>query len=151
MYKLSRDEFRKIKSMTKENMERWLSQKNAIIYQTLRKEFESNFKDELQCSIDCFIAAMSYTLYFSEETKMDNDKLSRFLEDMFVTVDYFRTGEYKPEEYLEALSKEGIKLRVYDYSRIYKEKITKMEEEFNAKMQKTLPQQGEVSSIQSKV
>lgn len=131
MYKLSRDEYRKIKTMSKETMERWLSNRNALIYENLRKEFEHNYKDELQCSIDCFITAIAYTLHFSEETHFGQKRLSSFMEDMLVTVDMFRTGEYKPEEYEEALMKAGIKINSYDYDGIYKKKLKEMEENQN--------------------
>lgn len=131
MYKLSRDEYRKIKTMSKETMEKWLSNRNAIMYESLRKEFERNYQEELQCSIDCFITAISYTLHFSEETHFGQKRLSSFMEDMLVTVDMFRTGEYKPEEYEEALTKAGIKINSYDYDRIYKKRLKEMEEKFN--------------------
>lgn len=131
MYKLSREEYRNIKGMSKENLERWLSQRNNILYHTLRKEFEKNFQDELQCSIDCFITAISYSLHFSEETNFGPEQLSSFMDDMLVTVDYFRTGEYKPEEYEEELFKAGIRIHSYDYDRIYKSRIKELEEKFD--------------------
>lgn len=133
MYKLSRDEYRRIKSMSKEDMERWLSNRNTMMYETLRKEFEHNYQEELQCSIDCFITAIAYSLHFSEETHFGRKRLGSFLEDMYVTVDMFRTGEYKPEEYEAELSKAGIKINSYDYDRIYKKRLKEMEEKFNAK------------------
>lgn len=134
MYKLSRDEYRKIRSMSKETMEKWLSNRNAIMYESLRKEFERNYQEELQCSIDCFITAIAYTLHFSEETHFGQKRLSSFIEDMLVTVDMFRTGEYKPEEYEEELKKAGIKINSYDYSRIYKQRLKEMELENNEKV-----------------
>lgn len=132
MYKLSRDEYRRIKSMSKEDMERWLGNRNTTMYETLRKEFEHNYQEELQCSIDCFITAIAYSLHFSEETHLGQKRLSSFLEDMYVTVDMFRTGEYKPEEYEAELLKAGIKINSYDYDRIYKKRLKEMEEKFNA-------------------
>jgi hypothetical protein len=134
MYKLSREEYRRIKTMSKEVMEKWLSTRNAIMYEGLRKEFENNYKEELQCSIDCFITAIAYTLHFSEETHFGQKRLSSFMEDMLVTVDMFRTGEYKPEEYEEELKKAGIKINSYDYSRIYKEKLKEMESKKDEKV-----------------
>lgn len=137
MYKLSREEFRTIKGMSKETMEKWFSNRNAIMYNSLRKEFEKNYQEELACSIDCFITAIAYTLHFSEETRFEQDKLSSFMEDMLVTVDMFRTGEYKPEEYEEELQKAGIKINSYDYSRVYQRKLKEMEEKFNAEHERT--------------
>lgn len=134
MYKLSRDEYRKIRSMSKEGMEKWLESRNASIYNSLRKEFENKYQEELACSIDCFITAIAYTLHFSEETHFGQKRLSSFIEDMLVTVDMFRTGEYKPEEYEEELKKAGIKINSYDYSRIYKQRLKEMELENNEKV-----------------
>jgi len=131
MYKLSRDEYRKIRTMSKETMEKWLSNRNATMYENLRKEFEHNYKEELQCSIDCFITAIAYSLHFSEETHFGQKRLSSFMEDMLVTVDMFRTGEYKPEEYEEELMKAGIKINSYDYDRIYKKKLKEKEDKFD--------------------
>ena len=134
MYKLSRDEYRKIRSMSKEGMEKWLESRNVSIYNSLRKEFENKYQEELACSIDCFITAIAYTLHFSEETHFGQKRLSSFIEDMLVTVDMFRTGEYKPEEYEEELKKAGIKINSYDYSRIYKQRLKEMELENNEKV-----------------
>lgn len=134
MYKLSRDEYRKIRSMSKEGMEKWLESRNVSIYNSLRKEFENKYQEELTCSIDCFITAIAYTLHFSEETHFGQKRLSSFIEDMLVTVDMFRTGEYKPEEYEEELKKAGIKINSYDYSRIYKQRLKEMELENNEKV-----------------
>lgn len=52
--------------------------------------------------------ALAYTLSFNEKTKFGVDRLTDFLDDFFVTVDMFSSGEYSPEDYAKQLAKKGI-------------------------------------------
>ena len=122
MIKLSRDEFRHLKSFSKEQMEKWLQGYYNITYNSLRKEFEEAYKDELDSSIQNFITAIAYTLHYNEEAHLQRDELASFMDDLFVSVDMFRKGEYKPEEYKEQLKEDGIEIAQYDYDRLYREK-----------------------------
>lgn len=122
MIKLSRDEFRHLKSFSKEQMEKWLQGYYNITYNSLRKEFEEAYKDELDSSIQNFITAIAYTLHYNEEAHLQRDELASFMDDLFVSVDMFRRGEYKPEEYKEQLKEDGIEIAQYDYDRLYREK-----------------------------
>lgn len=122
MIKLSRDEFRHLKSFSKEQMEKWLQGYYNITYNGLRKEFEEAYKDELDSSIQNFITAIAYTLHYNEEAHLQRDELASFMDDLFVSVDMFRRGEYKPEEYKEQLKEDGIEIAQYDYDRLYREK-----------------------------
>lgn len=120
--KLSRDDYRKIKSLSKEEMERWLQNNQTLTYNALRKEFEANYKDEIDNSVQNFLIAIAYTLHFSDEVNLSHDELASFMNDLFVSVDMFRKGEYRPEDYAEDLEKEGVKFSNYDYDRLYREK-----------------------------
>ena len=120
--KLNRDEFRTIKSMSKEQMEKWLYNRNVAMYNSLRKEFDDAYKDELDSSVQNFITAIAYTLHFNDDIHLQNDELAGFMNDLFVSVDMFRKGEYKPEEYKEQLEEDGIEIAKYDYDRLYREK-----------------------------
>lgn len=122
MIKLSRDEFRHLKSFSKEQMEKWLQGYYNITYNSLRKEFEEAYKDELDSSIQNFITAIAYTLHYNEEAHLQRDELVSFMDDLFVSVDMFRKGEYRPEEYKEQLKEDGIEIAEYDYDRLYREK-----------------------------
>lgn len=122
MIKLSRDEFRHLKSFSKEQMEKWLQGYYNITYNSLRKEFEEAYKDELDSSIQNFITAIAYTLHYNEEAHLQRDELASFMDDLFVSVDMFRKGEYRPEEYEEQLKEDGIEIAKYDYDRLYREK-----------------------------
>ncbi len=120
--RLSRDEFRRIKGYSKEEMERWLQLHYNATYNTLRKEFNDNYKDELDSSVQNFITAIAYTLHFNEDICLQHDELASFMEDLFVSVDLFRKGEYNPEDYREQLREDGIEIADYDYDKLYREK-----------------------------
>lgn len=120
--KLSRDEFRNLKGFSKEQMERWLQGYYNVTYNSLRKEFESAYKDELDSSIQNFITAIAYTLHYNEEIHLQHDELASFMDDLFVSVELFRKGEYNPEDYREQLRADGIEIAKYDYDRLYREK-----------------------------
>lgn len=128
--KLNRDEYRTIKSMSKEQMEKWLQGYYNVIYNNLRKEFEDAYKDELDSSIQNFITAIAYTLHYNEEVHLQRDELVSFMDDLFVSVDMFRKGEYRPEEYEEQLKEDGIEIAKYDYDRLYREKDAPYKEKY---------------------
>ena len=120
--KLSRDEFRNLKSFSKEQMERWLQGYYNITYNSLRKEFNDAYKDELDSSVQNFITAIAYTLHFNEDIHLQHDELASFMDDLFVSVEMFRKGEYNPEDYREQLREDGIEIAKYDYDKLYREK-----------------------------
>ena len=128
--KLNRDEYRTIKSMSKEQMEKWLYNRNVTMYNALRKEFNDAYKDELDSSVQNFITAIAYTLHFNDDVHLQNDELAGFMDDLFVSVDMFRKGEYKPEEYEEQLREDGIEIAKYDYDRLYREKDAPYKEKY---------------------
>ena len=128
--KLNRDEYRTIKSMSKEQMEKWLYNRNVTMYNALRKEFNDAYKDELDSSVQNFITAIAYTLHFNDDVHLQNDELASFMDDLFVSVDMFRKGEYKPEEYEEQLREDGIQIAKYDYDRLYREKDAPYKEKY---------------------
>lgn len=84
----------------------------------LRKEYqklyELKYQQDLDNSIDLFILAIVYTLHFNEKTKFGNNRIEDFMQDLFATVDYFRTGEYDPIDYKNQLEKEGIKILTHN-------------------------------------
>ena len=130
MIRLNRDEYRTIKGMSKEQMERWLYNRNISMYNALRREFEDAYKDELDSSVQNFITAIAYTLHFNDDVHLQNDELAGFMDDLFVSVDMFRKGEYKPEEYRDQLRVDGIEIAKYDYDRLYREKDAPYKEKY---------------------
>lgn len=124
---MNRDDYRKIKSLSKTEMERWLSLEKNMIYNNLRKQFEEAYKSELDNSIQNFITAIAYTLHYNDDVHLQNDELASFMDDLFVSVDLFRKGEYKPEEYEEQLKEDGIIIEKYDYDKLYKQNREELE------------------------
>lgn len=129
--KLSREEFRNLKSFSREQMERWLQGYYNITYNSLRKDFESAYKDELDSSVQNFITAIAYTLHYNEDIHLQHDELNSFMEDLFVSVELFRKGEYNPDDYKEQLKEDGIVIAEYDYDRLYREKDAPYKEKYD--------------------
>ena len=129
--KLSRDEFRTLKRISKEQMEKWLQGYYNVTYNSLRKEFNDVYKDELDSSVQNFITAIVYTLHYNEDVYLQHDELNSFMEDLFISVEMFRKGEYRPEEYREQLKEDGIIIAEYDYDRLYREKDAPYKEKYD--------------------
>lgn len=129
--KLNRDEFRNLKSFSREQMEKWLQGYYNMTYNSLRKEFNDAYKDELDSSVQNFITAIAYTLHYNEDVHLQRDELNSFMEDLFVSVEMFRKGEYNPEDYREQLREDGIEIAKYDYDRLYREKDAPYKEKYN--------------------
>jgi hypothetical protein len=129
--KLSREDFRRMKGFSKEEMENWLQIYYNSLYNNLRKSFNDAYKDELDNSVQNFITALAYTLHFSDEVNLQHDELNSFMEDLFVSVEMFRKGEYNPEEYREQLREDGIEIAKYDYDKLYREKDAPYKEKYD--------------------
>lgn len=129
--KLSREDYRRIKGYSKEEMEKWIQGQYNYNYNTLRKKFESAYKDELDNSVQNFITAIAYTLHYNEEVHLQQDELASFMEDLFVSVELFRKGEYNPDDYKEQLKEDGIEIAKYDYDRLYREKDAPYKEKYD--------------------
>ena len=121
---LGRDEIRRLekaaRDKNKQKLIDWIRQFEHQLDTLLRKDYEKMYQEEVNFSIQNFITAVAYSLYFSEENYIDKNNLADFMSDLFVTVDMFRTGEYKPEDYKEQLAEERIYIEDYDYDGIYK-------------------------------
>lgn len=108
---MNRDELRRLEKAAREKDKKHLAEwaanyENQVNY-LVRREYEKHYQDEIKNSIDNFCLALAYTAHFCEATLLDENTLPEFMEDFFVTVDMFRTGEYKPEDYKEELEKCG--------------------------------------------
>ena len=84
----------------------WLNQFDDQV----RREYENTFQKELSEAIDNFCVGIAYALRFSEKTKFGEKRIKEFLDDIFITLDMFRKGEYSPEDYKKQLSESGIKI-----------------------------------------
>ena len=119
---LSREDYRRIKNYSKEEMTKWLDYHESMLYNLLRKEFEKAYKDELDSSISNFLIAVWYTLHFNEEVHLQPEELGSFMKDLYVSVDFFRNGEYTPDDYKKELEEDGIQFEKFDYDKLYREK-----------------------------
>ena len=95
---------------TPQKLEMFSSQMSTRLRKEYEIAFQKKYQEDLGNSIDLFLLAIVYTLHYNENTEFDNDKIDDFMQDLFVTVDYFRTGEYDPEDYRKQLEKDGIKI-----------------------------------------
>ncbi len=109
---MDRNELRRLekaaRDKNKQKLFEWANQFETQLRNALDKEYEEKYKKDLQNAIDIFSIAIAYTLHFSESIRLGAKRLPEFMEDLYVTVDMFRTGEYKPEDYKEELESCGI-------------------------------------------
>ena len=113
---LSRNELRRLEKAAREKDKKHLADWARQYDNQIRLEYEKAYHEEINYSINVFLTAVAYTAHFSEETHLGKRKLPSFMEDLFVSIDMFRTGEFKPEEYKAELEKNGIYQDMYDYS-----------------------------------
>lgn len=104
----NRDELRRLEKAAKDKNKTKLIDWANQFEDQLRQEYENAFKQELSDAIDNFVLTIVYTLHFNEKTKFGGKRIDDFMSDLFVTIDYFRTNEYSPEEYREQLLQDGI-------------------------------------------
>ena len=118
---LNRNEIRRLekaaKSKDKTKLKEWAEQfENQIIL-----ALDKVYNQEIQNSIDNMLIAILYSLYYSEETYIKKENIAEFMNDLFVTIDLYRTGEYTANEFKQQLEKVGVLLtNTYDYNYIYK-------------------------------
>ena len=105
---LTREEIRRFQKAAregdKEHLKDWMKRFEYQIHQ----QYEKWYQHQLSESIDNFILTIIYTLHFNEKTKFGNNRITDFMEDLYETVDMFRRGEAKPEDYKQQLIEEGI-------------------------------------------
>ena len=104
----TKEEIRRLEKSARDKDKRKLWEWALQFENQIKKEYESVMEEDLGNSIDIMCLALAYTLSFNEKTKFGADRLTDFLDDFFVTVDMFSTGEYSPEDYAKQLEKKGI-------------------------------------------
>ena len=125
---LNRNEIRRLEKAAREKDKKHLLEWARRFEDSIRRIFEKEYQAEIQTSVDNFMIAVAYTLYFSEETVIKDKKdVGEFMSDLFSTLDLYRTGEYNPQEYKDILNKVGVFFDEYDYSKLYKNKLDKLD------------------------
>jgi len=98
---------RALKDKDKTKLTDWARQ----FEEQIADEFSRAYKQELDKAINNFIVTIVYTLHFNEKTKFGRERIKDFMDDLFSTIELYTTEEYKPEEYIEILRKDGIIVR----------------------------------------
>ncbi len=109
------------KDKNKAKLIEWGIAFEKMIKDVYDKEYDKAFKKDFENVVDTFCLAIAYTLHFNEKTKFGKNRTINFINDLFVTVDLFRTGEYSPEDYRKQLEEEGIFFS--DVQKVRKEKL----------------------------
>ena len=104
----TKEEIRRLEKAARDKDRRKLWEWAIQFENQIKQEYEKNYEEDLGTSIDIMCLALAYTLSFNERTKFGVDRLTDFLDDFFVTVDMFSSGEYSPEDYAKQLEKKGI-------------------------------------------
>lgn len=121
---VSREELRRLEKAAREKnkskLVSWMQQYENYIINLLRKEYDDAYHDEVISSVQNVLTAVAYTALYSEENYVDKDNIADYMSDLFATIDMYRTGEYKPADYKQALKEVGVDIDDYDYDRPYK-------------------------------
>lgn len=129
---VNRSEIRRLQKSAREadtkHLREWMMSYENRLNEMYRQDYNKAYEDEVQLAIENFITAIAYTLHFSEETNFNKDKMLSFMDDLMVTVNLFKTGEYKPQDYKDELAKDGIIIQEYDYWKEFKHKQQKLDE-----------------------
>ena len=121
---INRDELRRLEKAARDKNKTklidWIKQFEYYLDSMMRRDYAEVINTEMQNHYNNILTAVAYTAYFSEENYIDKNNIADFMADLFVSLDMFRTGEYKPNEYAEQLKEEGVILDTYDCDKIYK-------------------------------
>lgn len=127
---VNRDEIRRLEKAAREkdkkHLAEWAKRYEQMLLNILRKEYEEIYQDEINTSVNNILLALGYTLLYSEEIQIPKERIPDFIDDLMVTVDMYRTGEYKPQDYQEELKNLGVILDDVDYTRVYKKEKQKL-------------------------
>ena len=127
---VNREEIRRLQKAARDNNKaklwEWAKRYEECLKDLYRKEYEEQYRDEISCSIDNFMIAIIYTLHFSEEISLGDDRLKEFLADVYATLDLYRTDNVSPNDFVKDLADNGIIFENYDYHKIYKSRIDQL-------------------------
>lgn len=139
---MNKDEVRRLQKAArdgnKNKLLEWGINFEKYLSESYRRIYDETYQEEMQQNINCFMVAIAYTLYNTEELKTTVDQRKELLVDLLATIDLYRTGEMKPEDFIEDLKKDGIYLDSFDYYSIYKstlDEMNKSKKEFDEKKQ----------------
>ena len=95
---------------TPQKLEQFSRRFDNDVRKEYEKIYEEKYEREVEDTIENFLIAITYCLHFSEKTKFGKNRLKEFLDDLLVTVDMFKKGEFSPDDYRKALIEDGIEI-----------------------------------------
>ena len=107
---INRDELRRLEKAARDKDKRKLADWAKQFEESMRNEYNMEFKKELDNMVDTFILTIVYTLRYNESTSFGNRRIKGFMDDLLATINNFNDGSYSPEEYREQLLKDGIQI-----------------------------------------
>lgn len=107
---VNRDELRRLEKAAREKDKKHLANWAKQFENRLNDMYIKAYEDDLSTAIETFSIAIVYALRFSENTKWGQKRIYSFMEDIFATVDCFRTGEYNVKDYINQLKESGINM-----------------------------------------
>lgn len=128
---INRNEIRRLEKAArdkdKSKLYEWLERYTDMVDNCLRQDYEKQYQDEIQTTMDNMLIAIMYTLYYSEENYIDKTNIADFMADLFSSFDMYRTGEYKPKEFRDDLKSVGIETDFHDLDKIYKQYLNRFD------------------------
>lgn len=88
---MNRYDLRRLEKAVKEKDKRYIFEWGKEFEEQMRIEFNKAYQDEIASSIENALTAVAYTVHYSELTKLSKYDLTEFMQDLFVTLDMFRT------------------------------------------------------------
>lgn len=116
---VNRDELRRLEKAAREKdktkLRDWALQYEMTLSSFIQEGYEKMYERELANGFDVLILALLYCLLNNEKIKIKDEDIELVLDDFHKVIDSFRSGEYKPDDYLTKLTKLGVTLSDYNY------------------------------------
>lgn len=117
---INRDEIRRLEKAARDKdktkLRDWAMQYEMTISAFIQDGYENMYRRELANGFDTLVLAMMYTLATDKNVTIDKENAEIFLDNFYKTIDGFRVGSYKPDDYLSKLEELDIKLTDYNYT-----------------------------------
>ena len=116
---VNRNELRRLEKAAREKdkikLRDWALQYERTLSSFIQEGYEKMYQRELANGFDILLLSVFYSLLTNERVKIEEDDIELVIDDLHKVIDSFRSGEYKPEDYLDKLSKLGLTLSDYNY------------------------------------
>lgn len=113
-YIVSKGKPEQLNLIQKKQIYEWAKEFEDTEKAELKRIYDQDFKKNTREFVDLLMLSMGYTLHFG--LGFGQKRMDAFLKDLTTTIGMFRTGEYSPKEYVNALRDDKIKLDI-DYEK----------------------------------